>query len=208
MSRSLIFLGLVVIFKLSEGFFINGGSPSLYLPDKDDIELLNKTTFRSAIYGNDKASFVEFYAHWCGACQRYAQHWKEIAKETKAWHNKVVRIAAINCGDATNDEICREFHVEYYPTLRLFPAQAQYDKPEHDSKLIQAGGNEVLVSQLVNFIEQHQHKPLSWPDLEPYTSKRLDTLFITNKNVKYGFLIFEKEDSSVGKRVNFCIYGF
>jgi thiol-disulfide isomerase/thioredoxin len=53
-----------------------GSAVSLYDPIKDDIECLNKTNFDSVVYGSEKASFVEFYAHWCGTCQRYAKHWK------------------------------------------------------------------------------------------------------------------------------------
>lgn len=29
-----------------------------------EIEVLNKDNFDSVVYGSDKASFVEFYAHW------------------------------------------------------------------------------------------------------------------------------------------------
>ena len=39
---------------------------SLYDEQKDHVELLNKNNFDTVIYESDKASFVEFYAHWCG----------------------------------------------------------------------------------------------------------------------------------------------
>lgn len=170
--KTSLFIGLFGSFLLCQGFSLGGGgsgSPSLYDANKDDIDILNKTSFKSVVYGSDKASFVEFYAHWCGACQRYSQHWKEIAKDTKPWHSKVIRVAAINCGDSFNDELCREFNIEYYPTLRLFPAQASFDKPDHDSKLIKTDKNEGLIQQMISHVEQHSKKPEQWPDLEPFT---------------------------------------
>ncbi len=169
-----------------------GGANGLYDRLKDDVEILNATSFET-IYNCDRAVFVEFYAHWCGACQRYAQHWKELAKETKSWHNKVIRVAAINCADQVNDALCREFNIEFYPTLKLFPAHSV--KGVQPSSL-RSEKLETLITKMILFIENHQHKPNTWPELEPYTSKRLDTLFLAPyQNCKFAFLIFEKSDS-------------
>ena len=169
-----------------------GGANGLYDRLKDDVEILNVTSFDS-IYKSDRAVFVEFYAHWCGACQRYAQHWKELAKETKSWHNKVIRVAAIDCADQSNDPLCREFNIEFYPTLKLFPAHA-FKGVQPDS--FRSEKLDVLITRMILFIENHEHKPITWPELEPYTSKRLDTLFLSPyQNCKFAFLIFEKSDS-------------
>ena len=140
----------------------------LYDDTKDDIEILNKTTFNSVIYGSDKVSFVEFYAQWCGACQRYSIHWKEIAKETKSWHSKVVRVAAINCADSFNDPICREHNVEYYPTLKLFPTMALHNNTNHDAILVKTDKNDALVKIVTKFVESQHYKPAHWPEFEPY----------------------------------------
>lgn len=142
---------------------------SLYDPLKDDIELLNATSYNQVIFNSERATFAECYAHWCGACQKYAKHWKEFAKETKLWHSKVLRVAAINCGDSFNDKTCREHGVHYYPTLKLYPPHASYDAPNHDELVIKNDGPEVLIERVIQFIEQIHNKPASWPDLEPYT---------------------------------------
>ena len=55
----IIFFGLYLNFCTIQSTMIG-----LYDDTKDDIEILNKTTFNSVIYGSDKVSFVEFYAQW------------------------------------------------------------------------------------------------------------------------------------------------
>lgn len=143
------------------------GSPSLYVPIEDNIELLNTENFKSTIYGSNKAWFVEFYSHWCGACQRFAAHWKEFALKTKPWHSKVINIAAINCADPKNDKICREFNIEYYPTLRLFPPNADFENPQHDSKLV--NNRDDLETKIIEFLDQINPVPSEWPIFKDYT---------------------------------------
>jgi hypothetical protein len=145
------------------------GLITLYDPIKDDIEILTKRTFNSLVYKSDSVWFVEFYAHWCGSCQRYSKNWKEVAKETKAWHTKMVKVAAINCGDPFNDDICNDHHVDHYPTLKLFPVQASHEKQNHDAIEVRIDKTDVIVDRLINYIEQQSQKPVSWPELEPYT---------------------------------------
>ena len=105
----------------------------------------------------------------CGACQRYAAHWKAISKMTKMWHSKVIRVAAINCGDRANDETCREHNILTYPTIKIFPAQASYESTDHAGKLIKTNTEEEIISEIINFLEQTPSKSSSWPELEPYT---------------------------------------
>lgn len=143
------------------------GSPSLYEPEKDNIVLLNSDNYKSNIFGSDKAWFVEFYSHWCGACQRFAAHWKDLAQKTRPWQAKVINIAAINCADPKNDNVCRDFNVEYYPTLRLFPPKADFQNPDHDSKLV--NNRDDLESKVIEFLDQIKSPPIEWPIFKDYT---------------------------------------
>lgn len=173
-------------------------NPGLYSAD-DDVEVLDKNNFMS-VYSNDRAAFVEFYSHWCGACQRYSKHWKEMATLTKNWHSTVIRVAAINCADPTNSDICNAFEIMYYPTLRLIPANANYEKKEHDSKLVKTKENKLLLEEMINFLSDHETKPSNWPDLMPFTSDKFETTF-TNKNQKQALLVIEPTESQLARKL-------
>lgn len=109
----------------------------------------------------------------CGACKRYKPMIIEIAKSTKGWHAKVMRVSVINCGDSFNEEICRLHNINHYPTLKLFPARAKYSEKDTDrgGKPLQLDSTDHIISQMAEFIEkQHEDekRPPTWPDLEPF----------------------------------------
>lgn len=41
--------------------------PGLYKPG-DNVDILNVDNFKESIYNIDQGVFLEFYSHWCGAC--------------------------------------------------------------------------------------------------------------------------------------------
>lgn len=53
---------------------------SLYDAKSHVVELTDDT-LTSVIYSSPKIWVVEFYAHWCGHCQKFAKVWKKIADE-------------------------------------------------------------------------------------------------------------------------------
>ena len=53
---------------------------SLYGTDDDNIVELVDQNITSAVYNSPYLWVVQFYAHWCGHCQRFAPIWKESAK--------------------------------------------------------------------------------------------------------------------------------
>ena len=52
--------------------YLNAEIVILYNSTADHIELLNEETFDGVIFNSEKASIVEFFAHWCGRCKRWA----------------------------------------------------------------------------------------------------------------------------------------
>ena len=54
---------------------------SLYDENDDVIELSDESI--NDIEKSGKIWIVEFYAHWCGHCQRFAPKWKMVAKKFK-----------------------------------------------------------------------------------------------------------------------------
>lgn len=139
--------------------------------NEPDIEVLDMSTFEETVYGSDKATFVEFYAHWCGACKRYKPLMIELAKNTKTWHSKVMRFSVINCGDAYNEKVCRKHNIGHYPTLKMFPAGASYDEDADDkgATVVDLDSAKNIIHKMIDFIEKQPRKPDAWPDLEAFT---------------------------------------
>ena len=54
---------------------------SLYDHNDHVVELINSNV--TAIFKSDKLWVVEFYAHWCGHCQRFAPYWIRLADDFK-----------------------------------------------------------------------------------------------------------------------------
>ena len=55
---------------------------SLY-KEGDKILVLNTTTLNSTIFASETFLYLEFYASWCGHCQRFAPIWKDLAVDVK-----------------------------------------------------------------------------------------------------------------------------
>ena len=53
---------------------------SLYDENDSIIELID-ANFTSTIHDPDVAWVVEFYAHWCGYCQRFSPLWKKLSDD-------------------------------------------------------------------------------------------------------------------------------
>ena len=98
------------------------------------------------------------------ACQRFSRDWKELAKDTKPWNPKIIKLTALNC--AFYKDICNEHYVEYYPTLKLFPSFGANKKIE--GNLVQADKSSVLQTTLAKYVDALPNVPNSWPNLKPF----------------------------------------
>ena len=94
---TLIFTG---IFSLAEG-----KSPEL-----------NPKSFDELVHS--KNAFIKFYAPWCGHCKALAPDWDQLA-DMYASSPSVV-IASVDCTTDDNDELCHQYGVQGYPTLKYF----------------------------------------------------------------------------------------
>lgn len=45
-----------------------------------------------------KPVFVEFYAAWCGHCQKFAPCWRTFASGVRSWSNFLAVCCDVNCG--------------------------------------------------------------------------------------------------------------
>ena len=107
------------------------GKLGLYGIHHPNVIYLDAANFKSKVYSSadrTEAWYIEFYAHWCGHCQNFAPTWEELAKDLKGWQPRVY-VAALDCGNESNTDVCREQSITGFPTIKWFPPQAKPGAP-------------------------------------------------------------------------------
>ena len=81
---------------------------------KSDVVSLTKDTFTNFVKEHDLV-LAEFFAPWCGHCKALAPKYEEAYTELKGTNIPLVKV------DCTAEEdLCRDYGVEGYPTLKIF----------------------------------------------------------------------------------------
>lgn len=85
-------------------------------PEEDDVVVLDDNSFDQAVKEIDFL-LVEFYAPWCGHCQKLAPEYAKTAQVLKT-KSSPIRLAKV---DATvNQFLSSRFEVTSFPTLKFF----------------------------------------------------------------------------------------
>jgi len=83
--------------------------------DAGDIVVLDTEAFGSKVMESDEMWLVEFFAPWCGHCQKLAPEWRDAATRLK----KSAKLGAVDCtGD--DKEICSKYGVRGFPSIKVF----------------------------------------------------------------------------------------
>ena len=108
-------------------------SELLYKDKTNAVIEFNYSLFKASVESDqsDRTWVVIFYAHWCGHCVSFAPEFMDLAESLI--HPGHLEFGAIDC--ASNDmaqydsvDICREYDVRSYPTIRMF----RYGKSQRD----------------------------------------------------------------------------
>jgi protein disulfide-isomerase A1 len=79
-----------------------------------DVHTLTTDTFKDFVKEHDLV-LAEFYAPWCGHCKALAPKYEEAATELKS---KNIPLVKVDCTE--EEELCRDYDVDGYPTLKVF----------------------------------------------------------------------------------------
>lgn len=84
------------------------------LASASDVHDLKKDTFNDFIKEHDLV-LAEFFAPWCGHCKALAPEYEEAATTLK---EKNIPLAKVDCTEEA--DLCKEYGVEGYPTIKVF----------------------------------------------------------------------------------------
>uniref|UniRef100_A0A9L0RAL3 Protein disulfide-isomerase A6 n=1 Tax=Equus caballus TaxID=9796 RepID=A0A9L0RAL3_HORSE len=88
----------------------------------DDVIELTPSNFNREVIQSDSLWLVEFYAPWCGHCQRLTPEWKKVATALK----DVVKVGAVDADK--HQSLGGQYGVQGFPTIKIFGANK--NRPE------------------------------------------------------------------------------
>ncbi|CAG8303473.1 unnamed protein product [Penicillium salamii] len=118
---------------------------------------------------------AEFYAPWCGHCKALAPKYEEAATELKA---KDIPVAKVDC--TVEEELCRTYEVDGYPTLKVFRG------PDSHKPYAGARKTDAIVSYMTK---------QSMPAVSTVTEENLEEFKALDKIVVIGYVASDDKTS-------------
>ncbi|XP_029392648.1 sulfhydryl oxidase 2 isoform X1 [Mus pahari] len=195
LPRLLFLLAVVVAVGPREG-----GGARLYREGLDAVWLLDSGSVRSATGNSSAAWLVQFHSSWCGHCIGYAPTWRALAADVRDWA-AAIRVAALDCAEEKNQDVCRTYDIHFYPTFRYFKA---FTKEFTTGENFKGSDRELRTVRqtMIDFLQNHTEGtwPPACPPLDPIQSSDILS-FMDSHSGQYHAIVFESNGSYVGREV-------
>ncbi|KAI0106047.1 thioredoxin-domain-containing protein [Daldinia grandis] len=139
----------------------------LYLKSSPVVQVDAKNYDR-IINRSNHTSVVEFYAPWCGHCQNLKPAYEKAAKNLEG----LAKVAAVNCDEDENKQLCGMMGVKGFPTLKTVrpgkkgkPIVEDYNGPRTAKGIVDA-----VVDKINNHVKRVTDK-----DVDSFLSTKNDT---------------------------------
>ena len=86
------------------------------------VEVINKDNFKELVLDSAIPVLLDFYANWCGHCQKLLPLMDEVAVEMDG----KLRVMKINVDE--NRTFAQKFEIKGLPTMLLFKAGVEVDR--------------------------------------------------------------------------------
>jgi thioredoxin 1 len=86
------------------------------------VEVVNKDSFKEMVLDSTTPVLLDFYANWCGHCQKLLPLLDEVAVDMDGKLN----VMKVNVDE--NREFAQKFDIKGLPTMLLFKAGSEVDR--------------------------------------------------------------------------------
>ncbi|UZP46106.1 hypothetical protein NXS19_013918 [Fusarium pseudograminearum] len=120
---------------------------------------LNARNYDKIIAKSNYTSIVEFYAPWCGHCQNLKPAYEKAAKNLDG----LAQVAAIDCDDDANKQLCGSMGVQGFPTLKIVRPGKKSGKPvveDYQGQRTAGAIQEAVMSKINNHVTRVSDKDL------------------------------------------------
>ncbi|XP_013184933.1 sulfhydryl oxidase 1 isoform X2 [Amyelois transitella] len=166
----------------------------------DNVVILTQRNFERKVYGQKHATIVQFYNSFCGHCRAFAPKFKSMAIDFAPWKNIIV-LAVMDCSVEENNEVCRQFEVMAYPSLRYLHEHYTKANDNVGDRIVMTDTAEKLKDQIITKMLTEQAKgrlPFA-PDFKIKTYPSFQSAMKEKpSDVIYTVLVFENDNSTIG----------
>lgn len=169
----------------------------------DHVVILTEKNFQKKVYGQKHAQVIQFYNSFCGHCRAFAPKYKGLASEIIPWQT-IIRLEVFDCSVEENIEICRQFEIMAYPSIRYLHENYVKGNANIGDKIKAVDTAEKLKTHLISKMQSEQlagrlsfAPPLGIASYDSYSAALGDV----PRDIDYVFFIFENANSTIGAQI-------